>query len=86
MIFNGLASPVALAAPTIVSATWFPPEQRTVATAVTALAQVYGVAIPFAVGPALVPYDNLTATANKTGQSLIRKLTSSHLFRFSHYC
>ncbi|XP_065845515.1 solute carrier family 49 member 4 homolog [Oscarella lobularis] len=66
MIFNGLASPVALAAPTIVSATWFPPEQRTVATAVTALAQVYGVAIPFAVGPALVPYDNLTATANKT--------------------
>ncbi|XP_068673644.1 solute carrier family 49 member 4 homolog [Montipora foliosa] len=53
--------PVAIGAPPLLSATWFPVDERTTATAIGALAGYFGTAIAFAVGPAMVPasnYDN----------------------------
>lgn len=47
--------PVALGAPPLVSATWFPPNERTTATAIGTLVGYFGIAIAFAVGPAMVP-------------------------------
>lgn len=42
-------------APPIVSAVWFPVEQRTIATAFGAMAGYVGIALSFVVGPQLVP-------------------------------
>ena len=53
-LLNGLAGPVTQAAPTLVSSTWFPSEQRTTATAVAALCGSLGIAISFMIGPLVV--------------------------------
>lgn len=53
-LLNGLAGPVTQAAPTLLSSTWFPSEQRTTATAVAALCSSLGVAISFVIGPLVV--------------------------------
>ncbi|KAL9954760.1 hypothetical protein ACROYT_G042335 [Oculina patagonica] len=53
-LLNGLAGPVTQAAPTLLSSTWFPSEQRTTSTAVAALCGSLGVAISFVVGPLVV--------------------------------
>ena len=47
---NGLAGPVAMAAPPAVSAIWFPPDQRTTATAVGTLFGMMGTAVGFFLG------------------------------------
>ena len=53
-LLNGLAGPVTQAAPTLLSSTWFPSEQRTTSTAVAALCGSLGVAISFVVGTLFV--------------------------------
>lgn len=53
-LLNGLAGPVTQAAPTLLSSTWFPTEQRTTSTAVAALCGSLGVALSFVVGPLVV--------------------------------
>ena len=53
-LLNGLAGPVTQAAPTLLSSTWFPSEQRTTSTAVAALCGSLGVAISFVIGPLVV--------------------------------
>eukprot|EP00118_Oscarella_pearsei_P002087 m.9450 g.9450 ORF g.9450 m.9450 type:complete len:100 (+) comp21363_c0_seq4:218-517(+) len=44
----------------LISAYWFPPKQRTTATALTSLAGYYGVSFSFVIGPLLVPDRNVT--------------------------
>lgn len=59
----GLGGPVSMAVPPIFSATWFPPHQRTTATAIGALLNLLGIALSFFVGPAFVaevPFSNVT--------------------------
>lgn len=70
---NGLAGPVAMAAPPILSAVWFPPRERTTATAIGALFNSLGVAFSFIMGPLLVP----DVPRNSTNTSS----TTSFLFR-----
>lgn len=53
-LLNGLAGPVTQAAPTLLSATWFPREQRTTSTAVAALCGSLGVAMSFVIGPLVI--------------------------------
>lgn len=53
-LLNGLAGPVTQAAPTLLSSTWFPSEQRTTSTAVAALCGSLGVAVSFVIGPLVV--------------------------------
>lgn len=50
----GLGGPVAQAAATVLSSTWFPPNQRTTATAIGSLASYTGTALSFVMGPHLV--------------------------------
>jgi len=47
--------PVALGGSPLLSATWFPPSERTTATAIGTLTGYFGLAVAFAVGPAMVP-------------------------------
>ena len=59
-----------MAAAPMVSAAWFPPEQRTTATAISSLACYSGTALSFVIGPLLVPdvlnYVNETEFKNAT--------------------
>ncbi|KAL9967772.1 hypothetical protein ACROYT_G026064 [Oculina patagonica] len=48
---NDLAAPVAMGAPPLVSSTWFPPNQRATATAISSLMSYVGISISFGVGP-----------------------------------
>ena len=50
----GLGGPVAQSAATVLSSTWFPPKQRTTATAVASLTSYIGTALSFIIGPQLV--------------------------------
>ena len=52
---SGIGGPIAMAAAPMVSAAWFPPEQRTTATAISSLACYSGTALSFMIGPLLVP-------------------------------
>ena len=54
-MLNGLAGPIAFGASTVVSATWFPVNQRTTATAAGSILNGLGCAVPYLVGPMLVP-------------------------------
>ncbi|XP_064597874.1 solute carrier family 49 member 4-like [Liolophura sinensis] len=47
---NGLGGPVAMAACTVVSSTWFPPNQRTISTSIGNLLNAVGVAVSFIIG------------------------------------
>lgn len=51
---NGLAGPVAQAAPPLLSSAWFPRKERTTATAVASLCGCLGVALSFVIGPNMV--------------------------------
>ena len=48
------AGPVGMAVPPLLSSTWFPPYQRTTATAILAVAGLIGNAASFLIGPAFV--------------------------------
>lgn len=67
---TGIGGPIAMAAAPMVSAAWFPPEQRTTATAISSLACYSGTALSFVIGPLLVPdvlsYVNQTELHNAT--------------------
>ena len=53
-IFIGLAGPVLMAAPPLVSAVWFPPHQRTTSTAYLSATAYLGIAVSFLIGPLIV--------------------------------
>ncbi|KAL5009481.1 hypothetical protein ScPMuIL_011786 [Solemya velum] len=70
-ILNGLAGPVGMSVPPVLSAKWFPPHQRTTATAIACVFNSLGVAISFVIGPYMVPeqnHDNSSST-NMTNES-----------------
>ena len=50
--------PIAMSIPPVVSATFFPTEQRTHATAIMSVSNYVGVALSFVVGPAIVDNSN----------------------------
>ena len=43
-----------MSGPPLLSAVWFPPDQRTTATAISSTAPALGVAVSFLLGPAIV--------------------------------
>ncbi|XP_046573353.1 solute carrier family 49 member 4 homolog [Haliotis rubra] len=51
----GLAATVPFAGPALLSATWFPPNQRATATAVSTIFTYVGISVSFIIGPLLVP-------------------------------
>ncbi|XP_046553131.1 solute carrier family 49 member 4 homolog [Haliotis rubra] len=71
---NGLGGPVGTGGPPSMSAAWFPPNERTTATALSTVIKFLMVACSFIVGPQLVPevhtknctVDNLTMSSSDT--------------------
>ncbi|XP_070536562.1 solute carrier family 49 member 4 homolog isoform X2 [Ptychodera flava] len=61
-IFIGLAGPVIMAGPPLISVTWFPPQERTTATAISSVCAYFGLAASFLLGPLIVQdlHDNST--------------------------
>lgn len=59
---NGLAGPIAMGAPPALSAEWFPPEQRTSATALATISNVLGLAVSFLLGKHTFVSQNLLVT------------------------
>lgn len=81
-LFIGLSGPIMMSAPTVLSAAWFPPNQRTFSTAVGAMSGIVGVALSFLVGSLMVtdiepndhsttvvPVPAVTTAATVTNQS-----------------
>ncbi|XP_078342231.1 solute carrier family 49 member 4 homolog isoform X2 [Oculina patagonica] len=54
-IFNSVGGPVEMALGPLISATWFPPHQRTTSTALASLSAYVGMGLSFIIGPLLVP-------------------------------
>ena len=74
---TGLGGPVAMAAAPLVSSAWFPPDQRTTATAISSLACYSGTALSFVIGPLLVPD---VPRPNGTDYAAIRSnMTQGHI-------
>ena len=71
--------PVSISASPLISATWFPPSERTTATATATLIGFYGTAIAFAVGPAIVtnsaPQYTISNSSSETMQSLAKPMS-----------
>ncbi|XP_033625379.1 solute carrier family 49 member 4 homolog [Asterias rubens] len=72
-IYIGIAAPVLNAAPTILSAVWFPPHQRTTATAISIASISMGFAVSFLVGPLIVTDVETTngTSINATDESFL---------------
>lgn len=81
---TGLGGPVAMAAPPLVSAAWFPPSQRTTATAISSLACYSGTALSFVIGPALV--EDVTTLANKSESynEIRNSLNATQIAKYKH--
>ena len=81
--------PVALGGSPLLSATWFPPSERTTATAIGTLAGYFGIALAFAVGPAMVPDVVMQTSVNNvsisnTSQNLA-KLADQKLIQYTYF-
>lgn len=61
-----IAGPICVGVPTAVSASWFPSNERTTATAIGAQSSYVGVAVGFLLGPAVVPDLQATLIHNST--------------------
>ncbi|KAL3831880.1 hypothetical protein ACJMK2_023577 [Sinanodonta woodiana] len=75
-LLNGVAGPVSMGGPPVVSAEWFPPHQRTTATALSIIISSLGVGASFLLGPYLVPdrqNSNQTHSKNSSSQSYFSK-------------
>lgn len=55
MIVGNIGAPVGMGLGPLISAAWFPPDQRTTSTALASLSSYVGVGLAFVVGPLLVP-------------------------------
>lgn len=81
--------PVSVGGPPLVSATWFPPGERTTATAIGTLAGYFGIAQSFAVGPAMVPNRFVPSNASNSSTSdspeTLAKLADHQLTQYMYF-
>ena len=73
-ISNGIAGITVMSVPPALSATWFPPGERTLATFFGQVATQLGTGLSFALGPWLVPGKNLTDNVNEVKGQIYRYL------------
>jgi len=64
------ASPIGMGCPPSLSATWFPPKERTTATAISTLLGYIGISASFIIGPAMVPLLSLPSLNRTTNVTL----------------
>jgi FLVCR family MFS transporter 7 len=58
-ILNAAVGPFVMATPSKISANWFPPKERTTATAIGTLSNYMGSAAGFLIGPYVVSFSNI---------------------------
>ncbi|XP_063413837.1 solute carrier family 49 member 4 homolog [Mytilus trossulus] len=73
-LLNGLAGPIAFGAPPVLSALWFPANERTTATALNTVLNSVGSALTFTLGPHLVLFRGSCHVNDTTSN------TSSHFY------
>ena len=61
-VLIGIAGPIVMAAPTALSAAWFPPDQRTTATAVAQVANGLGNGVSYLIGSLMVPDNDIAVS------------------------
>ena len=67
VIFNNIGAPVAMGLGPLISAVWFPPDQRAASTAIASLAPYVGTGLAFIIGPLLAPdVGNHSSTIGKS--------------------
>lgn len=64
-IFNGIAGALVMSAPSALSAAWFPPNERMIATSISQACAFLGSGLSFLVGPAMVSEPNSTMIDEK---------------------
>eukprot|EP00825_Cyclidium_porcatum_P000555 TRINITY_DN10185_c0_g2_i2.p1 TRINITY_DN10185_c0_g2~~TRINITY_DN10185_c0_g2_i2.p1 ORF type:complete len:428 (+),score=52.75 TRINITY_DN10185_c0_g2_i2:157-1440(+) len=64
-ILNALAGPVAMSVGPVISAQWFPPNERIISTACVALANGVGSGLTFFIGPLIIPDEKSEAETRK---------------------
>merc|ERR1712157_518408 len=69
-ILIGISCVVFMAAPTALSAAWFPSGERTTATAIAQFANSFGNCISFILGPLMVPDTDIPLSSNAESKSL----------------
>ncbi|XP_060078842.1 solute carrier family 49 member 4 homolog [Ylistrum balloti] len=78
---NGIGTPVSMGVPPVLSAAWFPANQRTLSTAIATVANMAGIGLSFVIGPFMVPDEN-NVTRNienntfKAAEVVLRNTTS----------
>jgi len=77
-ILNGISGVTIMAAPPLISSAWFPPSERTTATAINQASNMLGNGVSMLLGPALVNYsptdNNSTGNNNTTSPLLFEPL------------
>lgn len=79
-IVVGLAGPVGMATAPLLSSTWFPPHQRTTATAISTVAGYVGTSLSFIIGPAFVG-DVTKSNALKKGDNYVLNKTEEEQYQ-----
>ena len=82
-VLNGIAGVVVFSAPPAVSAAWFPPGERTIATGIAIVSNNLGSAFSFLAGPAIVPDPKMNRNTKPVNISL--QNTSDIAFRNDSY-
>jgi MFS transporter, FLVCR family, disrupted in renal carcinoma protein 2 len=91
-ILNAAAGPVSMSVGPLVSATWFPPEQRTTSTSIISVLNYGGCALMFVVGPALVPSravalgDDDDGAAATFPDAAARDATAADVLAYQRWC
>ncbi|XP_060078843.1 solute carrier family 49 member 4 homolog [Ylistrum balloti] len=76
--FNGLGGPVAMGIAPVLSVAWFPPRQRTTATATATAFNYLGVAVAYLIGPYMVPEsDEISKSQNLTWNNSMTGLSEN---------
>ena len=91
-ILNAAAGPVSMSVGPLVSAAWFPPEQRTTSTSIISVLNYGGCALMFVVGPAMVPQRALAQGDDDDGEhagfptAAARAATAADLLAYQRWC
>ncbi|OWF43791.1 Disrupted in renal carcinoma protein 2-like [Mizuhopecten yessoensis] len=80
---NGIGTPVSMGVPPVLSAAWFPANQRTISTAIATVANLAGVGLSFVIGPFMVP-DEKNSTGY-TGHYTFNTTTEANLGNASSF-
>ncbi|CAB4055555.1 DIRC2 [Lepeophtheirus salmonis] len=82
-ILNGISGTTILSAPSVLSSTWFPPNERTIATSISQMFNLFGNALSFMLGPRIVSDIGVNATdPSKTPETVKERIRDDVFYYF----